>query len=29
MLLDTETGRATQISRSDLGKCSQASYWIQ
>jgi TolB protein len=29
VLLDTETGRATQISRPDLGKCSSASYWMQ
>ena len=29
MLLDTETGRATAISPSVLGKCSQASFWIQ
>jgi TolB protein len=29
ILLDTETGRATPISRPDLGKCSQASFWIQ
>jgi TolB protein len=29
MLLDTETGRATAISPSALGKCSQASFWMQ
>jgi len=29
MLLDTETGRATTISPSTLGKCMSASYWIQ
>ncbi len=28
MILDTETGRATAISPTALGKCSQASYWI-
>ncbi len=28
VLLDIETGRATAISRPDLGKCSQASFWI-
>lgn len=29
VLLDTETGRSTVISRPDLGKCSSASYWIR
>jgi TolB protein len=29
ILLDTETKRATGISPTALGKCSQASYWIQ
>jgi TolB protein len=29
VILDTETRRATPISRADLGECSQASYWIQ
>ena len=29
ILLDTETGRPTPISPSSLGRCSQASYWIQ
>jgi TolB protein len=28
-ILDTETKRATLISRPDLNRCSQASYWIQ
>jgi TolB protein len=29
ILFDTETRRATPVSPSALGKCSQASYWIQ
>jgi TolB protein len=29
MILDTQTKRATVISRADLGKCSSASYWIR
>jgi TolB protein len=29
ILFDTETKRATPVSPSALGKCSQASYWIQ
>ena len=29
ILFDTETKRATPISPTALGKCSQASYWIQ